>query len=165
MAGRLPRPRPGGAAQAGGGRGAGAALLPARRPARRPGSRASQECGREGGAAGVGSADPPYRSGRGRSPPREAVPPRLASCPGDPEPGAPLCQARSGSSRWPLGRGLRVVCGLSPPALSRSCPLRAVCFSFVCAFPTSRVLGGESGGQCVITPRGDGGSEEVKNVP
>ncbi|KAG8524289.1 hypothetical protein J0S82_009578 [Galemys pyrenaicus] len=45
----------------------GVALLPAGRPARRPGSRASQECGREGGAGRVGSAHPPYRSGRARA--------------------------------------------------------------------------------------------------
>uniref|UniRef100_A0A5F9DD68 RAS related 2 n=1 Tax=Oryctolagus cuniculus TaxID=9986 RepID=A0A5F9DD68_RABIT len=52
-----------------------------------------------------------------------------ASCPwGIQSPVALLCQLRSVSSRWRLWRGLRVVCGLSPPALSWSCPLPASYF-------------------------------------
>lgn len=123
------------------------AVLSARRPARRPGSRAPQECGREGGAGRVGSADPPYRSGRGRSPRRGS-----AAAPGF-LPGGP---GRRGAGRraWGWSLALRVSscagrlrhrrCNLrghlaarglpaSPRTPSRSCPLQAVCFS-LCVF-------------------------------
>lgn len=146
------------------------AVLSARRPARRPGSRAPQECGREGGAGRVGSADPPYRSGRGRSPSRgrAGAPGRRPSGVGL-EPRAPGFQLRgpppapSVQSPWPLGRAWSP--GFSAHA-EPELPSSSSVFLFVCicAFLLSNLFGNMSGWECVIMPQGNGGFEEVKNV-
>lgn len=148
-----------------------------RRPARRPGSRASQECGREGGA---GRVEAPIhlivpagaRALKDRQRRRAGLPARRARAPGvGLEPRAPGFKpprppaAQSVRSQWPLGR-----CSAWSPGFSAHAELKlpdsSTVFLFVCvsAFLISYLLGTVSGWECVISPQGIGGFEEVKNV-